>query len=194
MLREDSGRLVLNRALPDGVEVIEYTAPDEPLPPPRRNLDDYNDVARRARQAEGFIHAQIDAAARERADDSHKMLTNLVASKIKKAGGLPKRNLFVDLSTALNEDFYLFEMKSTTNENVHGQVRRAISQLYEYRYLQQVPDAKLVVVIENPLPRDKVWLIDYVVDDRELKIVWDGDGANLYCPDKISRELEFLVG
>jgi hypothetical protein len=51
----------------------------------------------------------------------------------------------------------------------------------------------MVVVIENPLPRDEKWLIDYVVADRGLKIIWDGDGRNLHCPETLRRELRFLV-
>ena len=67
-----------------------------------------------------------------------------------------------------------------------------MSQLYEYRYLQQVPSAKLVLVIENPPPEDKKWLVDYVVKDRELLIAWDGDGKTLSYPAGIERELSFL--
>lgn len=176
-----------------GIGIVEYEAPEEPLAPRRHGLDEYNTVAQRVRQAEGFINAQIDAAARERADGAHRMLTNLVASKIRDIGAIPKRNSYIDLSAVINDGFYVFEMKSTTNENAHSQVRRAISQLYEYRYIQQAPEAQLVVVIENPLPRDKQWLIDYVVADRGLKIVWDGDGRNMHCPETLRRELRFLV-
>jgi hypothetical protein len=49
------------------------------------------------------------------------------------------------------------------------------------------------VVIENPVPRDKRWLIDYVIDDRQLLIAWDGDRTNLHCPDRLRGELSFLV-
>jgi hypothetical protein len=84
-------------------------------------------------------------------------------------------------------------MKSTTAVNAHSQVRKAISQLYEYRYIQQAPDAKLVVVIENPMPEDKRWLIENVVNDRQLLIAWDGDRTNLHCPDQLRGELGFLV-
>jgi len=56
-----------------------------------------------------------------------------------------------------------------------------------------VPDAKLVLVIENPVPRDKQWLVDYVVNDRQLLIAWDGDRENLHCPNRLREELSFLV-
>jgi hypothetical protein len=120
------------------------------------------------------------------------MLTNLVASKVRKAGAIPKSNQFVDLSAAMSQGFYLFEMKSTTDKNVHGQIRRAISQLYEYRYLQDLSDAKLVVVIENPPPQEKRWLIDHVMKDRNM-LIGTGDKKTLKFPPEVSSELGFLA-
>lgn len=147
----------------------------------------------RSRAYEVRCPSQIDAAALERADLAHQMLTNCVASKIRRAGAIPKQNRYIDLSATINNNQYLFEMKSTTASNTHSQVRKAISQLYEYRYIQNAPDAKLVVVIENPVPKDKRWLIDYVVNDRQLLIAWDGDRTNFHCPDRLRGELCFLV-
>ncbi len=150
-------------------------------------------MAERARSAQGYIASQIDAAARERADTAHQMLMNCVADRIRRARAIPKQNRYIDLSATINNSHYLFEMKSTTAANTHSQVRKAISQLYEYRYIQQASDARLVVVIENPVPRDKRWLIDYVVNDRQLLIAWDGDRTNLHCPEGLRQELSFLV-
>lgn len=110
------------------------------------------------------------------------MLMDMVAGKVRHAGAIPKNNPIVDLAATVRGDDFLFEMKSTTDKNVHGQVRRAISQLYEYRYLQQIPKAKLVVVIENPPPEEKKWLVDYVVKDRELLIAWDGNRKTVQYP------------
>ena len=172
LLREADGRFFLSRHIPESVGVVDYGESDEPLSPRRHDLNEYNEVERRVRQARGFITAQINEAARERAHDSHHMLTNLVAEKVRNAGAIPKRNPYIDLSAVVNDDLFLFEMKSTTTTNAHGQVRRAISQLYEYRYIQQVPEARLVIVIENPLPRNLGWLLDFVVTDRDLGIVW----------------------
>ena len=192
MVRERNSRFSLRGGLPAGINIIEYEAPDEPLFPKTHVLNEYNDVARKAREASGYISVLIDDATRERANDAHRMLTNLVARKIRGAGSLPKNNRYVDLSAVIGDDLYLFEMKSTTTLNVHSQVRRAISQLYEYRYLQQVPAAKLVVVIENPAPPEKKWIVDYVVKDRKLLIAWDGDGKTLKYPAETSADLNFL--
>jgi hypothetical protein len=179
--------------LPTGVDIIEYDASDEPLYPKRYNLDEYNSVAGKVREAKGYLNVLIDDAARERAEDAHRMLTELVASKIRRAGSIPKNNRYVDLSAAIRDDLYLFEMKSTTAGNAHGQIRRAISQLYEYRYLQDVPAAKLVIVIENPPPQEKKRIVDYVVKDRKLLIAWDGDRKTLKFPPENAADLGFLA-
>ncbi|HZU31437.1 MAG TPA: hypothetical protein VFB79_09995 [Candidatus Angelobacter sp.] len=160
--------------------------------PKKYELAEYQNIETRARESKGYINVLIDDATRERAEDSHRMLTNLVAERVRKAGSIPKSNQFVDLSAAMPGGFYLFEMKSTTDKNVHGQIRRAISQLYEYRYLQDLPEAKLVVVIENPPPQEKRWIIDYVVKDRNILIAWDGDRKTLKFPRETAPDLGFL--
>jgi Holliday junction resolvase len=119
------------------------------------------------------------------------MLTDLVAAKLRKAGSIPKNNKYVDLSAVWGDDLYSFEMKSTTDQNIHSQIRRAISQLYEYRYLQQVPAAKLVIVVENPPPQEKKWIVDYIVQDRKVLITWDGDRKTLKYPAESNSELHF---
>jgi hypothetical protein len=193
MIRERNNRFALRGELPIGVDIVHYDASDEPLFPKKYELDEYKDVAAKAREAKGYLNVLIDDAARERADEAHRMLTNLVAAKIRNAGAIPKNNRYVDLSAVVSDELYLFEMKSTTDGNVHSQVRRAISQLYEYRYLQQVPAAKLVIVIENPPPQEKAWIVDYVVNDRKLLIAWDGDRDNIKFPDENGADLKFLA-
>src|SRR5690348_8836181 len=104
----------------------------------------------------------------KRAEKAHQGLLDLVAAKIRRSGAVPRNNPIVDLAATIKDDDFLFEMKSTTERNVHSQVRKAISQLYEYRYLQNKPSAKLVVVIENPPPSEKRWLLEYVIKGRKL--------------------------
>jgi hypothetical protein len=193
IMQEHNNRFLLRGELPTGVDIVEYDASDEPLYPKRYNLDEYNSVAGKVREAKGYLNVLIDDAARERAEDAHRMLTELVASKIRRAGSIPKNNKYIDLSAAIHDDLYLFEMKSTTDGNAHGQIRRAISQLYEYRYLQDAPAAKLVIVIENPPPQEKKWIVDYVVKDRKLLIAWDGDRKTLKFPPENGAELAFLA-
>jgi hypothetical protein len=193
LIQERGGRYFLRGHLPEGVKLVEYKDVDEPLLPKKYDLDEYNGVAGTVRKEKGMLTVMIDDAAKERAETAHRDLLDLVAAKIRSAGAIPRNNPIVDLAASIKDNDFLFEMKSTTEKNVHSQVRKAISQLYEYRYLQNKPSAKLVVVIENPPHAEKEWLMDYVVRDRELLIAWDGDGKTLHCPTGISRELSFLT-
>lgn len=54
------------------------------------------------------------------------------------------------------------------------------------------PRAKLVVVIENPPPQEKRWIIDYVVKDRNILIARDGDRKTLKFPAETATDLAFL--
>lgn len=192
-IEERNDRYFLRDVLPAGVNIVEYSTVDEPLLPKKYDLDEYSGVAGTARKAKGILTVMIDDAAKERAEKAHQMLMDLVAEKVRRAGAIPKNNPVVDLAATVRGDDFLFEMKSTTDKNVHSQVRRAISQLYEYRYLQQIPTAKLVVVTENPPPEEKRWLIDYLIKDRGLFIAWDGDRRTLHYPPELTRQLGFLA-
>jgi hypothetical protein len=114
-----------------------------------------------------------------------------MAESLRKRGAVPKANRYIDLSARWEGDDYLFEMKSTTDENAHAQIRRGLSQLYEYRYIQNVKKSKLVLVVENPLPRDLVWIDTYLVQDRGLLLVWDGQGK-FSCSQESREQLAFL--
>ena len=103
-----------------------------------------------------------------------------------------KRNDLVDLAARLAGLSFIFEVKSTTAHNARTQIRKGISQLYEYRYLQRAPDAKLVLVVENPLGKDLAWMAEYLVSDRGIFLVWDGDKKHLFCDKNIRPTLEFL--
>lgn len=194
MIYEREGRYFLRGELPAGVEIVEYEDVEEPLLPKKYDLDEYTCVAGSVRKAKGMITVMVDDAAKERAESAHRKLMEMVADRIRAAGAIPRNNPIVDLAATVKGDDFLFEMKSTTDGNVHGQIRRAISQLYEYRYLQQIPSAKLVVVIENPPPNEKKWLVDYLLKDRKLLVAWDGDYKTLHCPPEIQGELSFLTG
>ncbi len=184
------GHLVL-QVLPAAVPVVNFTADDEPLFPTRCELREYEARAREFRERRESVTVFIDQASRERAANSHQMLIDLVASRLRDARAIPKANRYIDLAAKVSGENFLFEMKSTTDTNVQAQVRRGLSQLYEYRYLQKIEPAKLVLVLENPLPRPLSWIEPFLRADRNILLVWDGNNR-LYCSDEARRELPFL--
>ncbi len=183
-------RLVLGQ-LPASVPLVRYESDEEPILPNRYELKEYEEQAQRVATKREAITYYVDQAARERAASGHQMLVNLMAERLRRRGAVPKANRYIDLSARWERADYLFEMKSTTEENPHAQIRRGLSQLYEYQYIQNVQHAKLVLVIENPLPRKLAWIEDYLVNDRGIFLVWDGNGR-FSCSPEIRKQLEFL--
>jgi hypothetical protein len=180
-------------ALPEDLDAIRFVDDAEPLLPTKFSLLEYRDVQTKASANAGTILHIVDEAKMERANASHTMLTNLVAARIRAAGAIPRYNDLVDLAARISDTSFIFEMKSTGDTNVRDQVRRGISQLYEYRYLQNAPDAQLVLVIEQPLSKEFSWMSDYLVKDRGILLAWDGDRKHLHCSESLRDTLHFLV-
>lgn len=181
------------KSLPKSIPFIQYVYDEEPLLPTKFELREYKWAASRFSAAKRFISYEIRKTQRDRANSVHSHLTNLVATKIRKAGGIPRSNRLIDLAANIKQNTFLFEMKSTTQQNLNTQVRKGVSQLYEYRYLQGIRNAKLVLVIENPLTRPLEWMADYLIKDRRIFLVWDGDNDKLYFPNAVKNKLSFLL-
>ena len=182
LARTNGKRWVLDH-LPAAVPLVHYESDEEPIFPNRYDLKEYQEQARRVASNQEAINYSVDRAKRERATTSHETLVKLMAECLRRQGAIPKANRYVDLSARWEGDDYLFEMKSTTEDNPHSQIRRGLSQLYEYRYIQNVKEAKLVLVIENPLPKENRWMEDYLIKDRGVLLVWDGNGKFNCSPD-----------
>lgn len=170
---------------------IGFDNSDEPLLPNPNDLNEYNTVQQRSTSAREAIVTYRDSAALERADNAHRSLVNLTSERIRKAGALPKYNQLIDLATHINGTDFIFEMKSTTATNEKSQMRAGLSQLYEYRFLQNKPAAKLVLVIENPLSTKEIWRQNYLEEDRDVYLIWDGNNE-LYGNDRTRNDLNFL--
>lgn len=185
-------RWVLDR-LPVAVPLVRYESDDEPIFPNRYELKEYEEQAQRVAIRKEAVKYFVDQAKHERATTSHETLVKLMAENLRQRGAVPKANRYIDLSARWEGTDYLFEMKSTTVDNPHAQIRRGLSQLYEYRYIQNVKEAKLVLVIENALPKENRWMEKYLIDDRRVLLVWDGNGK-FNCPPDIRKQLKFLAG
>jgi hypothetical protein len=192
IVREERNRYVLGK-LPAGLSYLDYSTNEaEPLLPVKYGLTDYTEHEKKFKERLGTMTVLVDEAKLERASHSHIDLVNLVSSRIKNAGLMPKMGKLIDLATTIGgQNQFIFEMKSTTAANARSQVRQGISQLYEYRYIEQAKDATLVLVLEANLVASNAWMRDYLVEDRNVLVVWDGDG-NLYCPAKTAAKLSFL--
>lgn len=186
----NDGRLQIQNNLSADLPVFEIKDDDQPLLPVSGDLAEYQEIEQRTLRAQQEVAYFKNQAKLERATNAHIALVNLVSQRIRQYGGIPKSNQLIDLAVRLDQD-YIFEMKSTNDENVRSQVRKGMSQLYEYRYLQNKPDAKLILVVEKPLGVTHSWMLDYMETDRAINLIWDGNNE-LYGSERTRNELEFL--
>lgn len=192
ILQINNSRYVLsNQAINQRIDNIEFNNSDEPLLPNPNDLNEYNTVRQRSSSAREAIITYRDAAALERADNAHRRLVNITSERIRNVGALPKYNQLIDLATHIDGNDFIFEMKSTTTNNEKAQLRAGLSQLYEYRFLQNKPTAKLILVIENPLSPIEQWRQNYLEQDRDVYLVWDGNDE-LYGNERTRNDLYFL--
>ena len=96
-------------------------------------------------------------------------------------------NTFVDLMVDADGQSFIFEVKSNNNRNVLSQIRKAIAQLYEYRYRSELPQAYLCIVLQQKPPQE--WVIDYLLNDREILVCWLVDDVRLECPPQCHTTL-----
>ena len=90
-------------------------------------------------------------------------------------------NSQIDLYSHNEGSLVIYEMKSVESDNLHAQARKAISQLYEYRYIFGEPAATLCIVTNARAKKDEAWLVDYLAKDRAIAYEWTDDFVNFHC-------------
>lgn len=93
---------------------------------------------------------------------------------------------------------FLFEMKSSDESIIVEQVRKAVSQLYEYRYRhyqdRKIKENAVLVIVLQQLPDAQAWLKDYLLFDRRIAVCWlREDSSRFDCFDECQPILEPLI-
>ncbi|UGV32146.1 hypothetical protein LO767_06610 [Halopseudomonas aestusnigri] len=133
--------------------------------------------------AQGSIRVDVDIQKRERANQIHWLLVDAKSSFLDDRGIEPYANEHIDLYANEQGDVILYEMKSVDPEgmNLLSQIRKAVAQLYEYRYIYEKPDARLCIVTNHGIAKKDEWLLDYLARDRAIAYEWTADFANFEC-------------
>lgn len=131
----------------------------------------------------GFIRVDVDSQKRERANLTHWQLIDAKSTFLNARGFEPYANTHIDLFASDKGDVVLYEMKSVNPEstNLLSQIRKAIAQLYEYRYIYQEPKARLCIVTNLGVAKNDDWLLDYLAKDRSIAYEWTDDFVNFEC-------------
>ena len=178
------------KSIPTAYNTIEIPDVGIPVLPKPSELKLFERVNQRKVSASDSIQFQVDRAKFDRANNTHERLRLILAEKIKSHNSVPTWNKYVDLAVSMNNQPYLIEVK--TSENVRSQVRRGIAQLYEYRYLQALPDARLVLLLEKPLTGSDQWMVDYLENDRGIFVIWDNCDNQLFATKEGMKNLPFM--
>jgi hypothetical protein len=117
---------------------------------------------------------------REKANREHERILNRTASLIRYKNYSVFENVFIDLLASINNQDFIFEVKSNNTRNALSQIRKAIAQLYEYRYRSKRLNAVLCIILQQQPTQD--WIIDYLVNDRNIMICWLVDDVRIECP------------
>lgn len=122
----------------------------------------------------------------ERANTAHRNLVSDMRACLEGQGFRPEEGLLIDLLFRAGSRTVIFEMKSVHADNISKQVRSAVSQLYEYRYRHNMPDADLCIVLSAALC--DCWLVDYLTNDREILVCW-WSGGRFECPASLETKM-----
>lgn len=151
---------------------------------------EYHERAQYAVDNTHFIDVQAATISREKANREHERIIQILNANLLLQGVTPSNNVFIDLYAEVSDTDFLFEVKTTTKTNYLSQIRKGISQLYEYRFRLNQPEAKLCLVLQNK-PHD-AWIIDYLVSDRGIFVFWLVDDIRFECPICCSETLRPL--
>lgn len=126
----------------------------------------------------------VDLQKHDRANAIHKWLVSKVQSKLAEAGIPSVMTPHIDLMAAHAGSNIIYEMKSISqdSENMLAQIRKAVSQLHEYRFIYDL-DAVLCIVTNQPIPPALAWLSKYLGVDRGIAYVWVNEEEGTFSSD-----------
>ena len=118
-----------------------------------------------------------------------------MAEWLKVLGAQPKENEHIDLFAEIPHDgSFIFEMKSG-GDSLLDQIRKGLSQLYEYRYRYRaiINDDHISLCLVLPESPDVIpWITDYLCDDREINICWFNEDNELEWPSHCAQQMQVL--
>lgn len=132
----------------------------------------------------------------ERANSQHYRLEQMIVRFCRERNGICDTNRHIDVVARFRSACVVFEMKSCTYSSVKRQVRGAVSQLLEYRYVYRQKlggDVRLCAVIEQRPKRGAAWLLGYL-GSLGIGLIWkDEEGDGMGCTDFTKELLKDVI-
>lgn len=131
----------------------------------------------------------------QRRNLAHKELVDKMDRLLRDLGALPKENDHIDLFAVIpNDGSFIFEMKSG-GDSLLDQIRKGLSQLYEYRYRYRdmIGDNHLSLCLVLPGPPLSIpWITDYLCKDRGVNLCWFDENDQPVWPESCALNMEVL--
>lgn len=122
-----------------------------------------------------YIVSQTARAKMEGASLTHRATLQILKAYLHNRRRAVSESKLIDAFAVLRDGPAIFEVKSITESNERDQIRHALSQLYEYRFIHSMANASLWIVFSQPLSSQ--WYVDYLAGDRGIRVVWSSNGT-----------------
>lgn len=132
---------------------------------------------------------------RERRNLAHKEMLSSLDEFLRNRGANPQENPHIDLYAEVpNDGAYLFEIKSG-GENLLAQIRKGVSQLYEYRfrYEDDIRSDTILCLVLPHAPITLPWVEEYLCNDRDIALCWINDEGNVIPAPLAANQLEDFI-
>lgn len=117
-----------------------------------------------------YILSQAARVKLEKANATHKHTLGVLKEFLQHKNLPVSESKLLDAYSVLSDGPAIFEVKSITETNENNQIRHALSQLYEYRFLHSIPEATLWVVFSQA--PSSLWCVEYLTKDRGVNVIW----------------------
>lgn len=147
------------------------------------------------KSSKDYFQFNINSQKIDRANLLHWKLIDFKASFLNGRGYEYSSNQHIDLFTTDKDSPALYEMKSIADNGINAiaQIRKAISQLYEYRYIYNLTNAKLCIVTNYDIGKEQKWVEDYLNKDRHIAYEWTENFKTFNCSTKSNKLLGNLA-
>lgn len=130
--------------------------------------------------------AFVDLVTRERASKAHYGLEKILAETARLLRYEPKYNEHIDIYFDTPNGTVLAEIKSANSGNYHSQIRKGVSQLFEYRFVYKDligMSPTFLLIVEVPPPRGKFWLIEYL-ETLGITLAWKDPQSSIFISNR----------
>jgi len=134
---------------------------------------------------------EVTRIKRQRRNLTHKILVDKMDELLRRFNAIPRENPHIDLYADIPGDgSFLFEIKSG-GENLLDQIRKGISQLYEYRfrYRKVIATETALCLVTKEEPVSPPWMQEYLIRDRGIAVCWFADDGSLQFPKGCEKHL-----